>query len=248
MAAGPPLSIPARPNLAGSNLAGSGRVVVIIPALNEEDAIVRVLADIPDFVDEVIVVDNGSEDATPTRAAASGARVVLEPRRGYGQACLAGIAALPEDADIVVFLDGDYSDHPEEMVDLVEPLRRGVADLVIGSRVLGEREPGALLPQARFGNALATFLMRQLYGVRYTDLGPFRAIRRDALIKIGMVDRDFGWTVEMQVKAARHGLRGIEVPVRYRRRHAGASKVTGTLLGSLRAGWKILLTIFRHIR
>ena len=243
MAAGPPLSIPASPTLVGS-----GRVVVIIPALNEEDAIVRVLADIPDFVHEVIVVDNGSEDATPTRAAAAGARVVLEPRRGYGQACLAGMAALPEDTDIVVFLDGDYSDHPEEMDDLVEPLRRDAADLVIGSRVLGEREPGALLPQARFGNALATFLIRQLYGVRYTDLGPFRAIRRDALIRIGMVDRDFGWTVEMQVKAARHGLRGIEVPVSYRRRHAGASKVTGTLTGSFRAGWKILLTIFRHIR
>ncbi len=243
MAAGPPLSIPASPTLVGS-----GRVVVIIPALNEEDAIVRVLADIPDFVHEVIVVDNGSEDATPTRAAAAGARVVLEPRRGYGQACLAGMAALPEDTDIVVFLDGDYSDHPEEMDDLVEPLRRDAADLVIGSRVLGEREPGALLPQARFGNALATFLIRQLYGVRYTDLGPFRAIRRDALIRIGMVDRDFGWTVEMQVKAARHGLRGIEVPVSYRRHHAGASKVTGTLTGSFRAGWKILLTIFRHIR
>ena len=241
MAAGPPLSTSSRPISVTS-----GRVVVIIPALNEEDAIVRVLADIPEFASEVIVVDNGSHDDTPARAAAAGARVISEPRRGYGQACLAGIAALPDDAEIIVFLDGDYSDYPNEMDRLVEPLRCGIADLVIGSRVLGEREPGALLPQARFGNALATFLIHRLHGVRYTDLGPFRAIRREALERINMVDRDFGWTVEMQVKAARHGLRGIEVPVSYRRRHAGTSKVTGTLAGSMRAGWKILYTIFRH--
>ena len=225
----------------------SGKVVVIIPVLNEEDAILCVLNDIPDLAQEVIVVDNGSEDDTAARAAAAGARVVHEPRRGYGQACLAGIAALPQDTEIVVFLDGDYSDHPAEMGRLVEPLRTGAADLVIGSRVLGEREPGALLPQARFGNALATFLMRFLYGVRYTDLGPFRAIRRDALEAINMVDRDFGWTVEMQVKAARCGLRGVEVPVSYRRL-AGTSKVTGTLSGTFHAGWKILYTIFRHVR
>jgi glycosyltransferase involved in cell wall biosynthesis len=226
----------------------SGKVVVIIPVLNEEDAILCVLNDIPDLAQEVIVVDNGSEDDTAARAAAAGARVVHEPRRGYGQACLAGIAALPQDTEIVVFLDGDYSDRPAEMDRLVEPLRTGAADLVIGSRVLGEREPGALLPQARFGNALATFLMRFLYGVRYTDLGPFRAIRRDALEAINMVDRDFGWTVEMQVKAARCGLRGVEVPVSYRRRLAGTSKVTGTLSGTFHAGWKILYTIFRHVR
>lgn len=226
-----------------------GKVVVIIPALNEEDAIARVLADIPSTVaDAVIVVDNGSEDATAQRAAAAGAQVIPEPRRGYGQACLTGIAALPDDTEIVVFLDGDYSDAPEEMARLVEPLTAGRADLVVGSRVLGEREPGALLPQARFGNALATFLIRVLYGVSYTDLGPFRAIRRDALERIGMVDRDFGWTVEMQVKAARLGLRAIEIPVRYRRRHAGRSKVTGTWSGTVRAGWKILSTIFRHTR
>jgi glycosyltransferase involved in cell wall biosynthesis len=226
----------------------SGKVVVIIPVLNEEDAILCVLNDIPDLAQEVIVVDNGSEDDTAARAASAGARVVHEPRRGYGQACLAGIAALPEDTEIVVFLDGDYSDRPAEMDRLVEPLRAGAADLVIGSRVLGEREPGALLPQARFGNALATFLMRFFYGVRYTDLGPFRAIRRDALEAINMVDRDFGWTVEMQVKAARCGLRGVEVPVSYRRRLAGTSKVTGTLSGTFHAGWKILYTIFRHAR
>lgn len=226
----------------------AAKVVVIIPALNEEDAIVRVLADIPGLASEVIVVDNGSDDETSTRAEAAGARVVREPIRGYGQACLAGIAALPKDTDIVVFLDGDYSDRPAEMVYIVEPLLRGSADLVIGSRVLGEREQGALLPQARFGNALATFLIRILYGVRYTDLGPFRAIRAEALRQINMVDRDFGWTVEMQVKAARRGLRGVEVPVSYRKRYAGASKVTGTLSGTLRAGWKILYTIFLNTR
>jgi glycosyltransferase involved in cell wall biosynthesis len=226
----------------------AAKVVVIIPALNEEDAIVRVLADIPGLASEVIVVDNGSDDETSTRAEAAGARVVREPIRGYGQACLAGIAALPKDTDIVVFLDGDYSDRPAEMVYIIEPLLRGTADLVIGSRVLGEREQGALLPQARFGNALATFLIRILYGVRYTDLGPFRAIRAEALLQINMVDRDFGWTVEMQVKAARRGLRGVEVPVSYRKRYAGASKVTGTLSGTLRAGWKILYTIFLNTR
>jgi glycosyltransferase involved in cell wall biosynthesis len=247
VAAGPPLirrgsSGPVAPGEPPS----AGRVVVIIPALNEEDAIGRVLGDIPDLAHQIIVVDNGSDDDTATRAAAAGAHVVHEPRRGYGQACLAGIAAMPQDTEIVVFLDGDYSDFPEEMDRVVEPLRLGVADLVIGSRVLGEREPGALLPQARFGNALATFLIHRLYGVRYTDLGPFRAIRREALEHINMVDQTYGWTVEMQVKAARHGLRGIEVPVRYRRRHAGESKVTGTLSGTFRAGWKILYTIFRH--
>lgn len=227
----------------------SAKVVVIIPALNEQDAIVRVLADIPrGLADEVIVVDNGSEDATPQRAAQAGARVLSEPRRGYGQACLTGIGALPADAQYVVFVDGDYSDYPDEMRSLVTPLLEGRADLVIGSRVLGEREPGALLPQARLGNALATFLIRRLYGVTYTDLGPFRAIRREALDRLGMVDRDFGWTVEMQVKAARLGLRAIEVPVRYRRRHAGTSKVTGTLSGTVRAGWTILRTIFRYAR
>ncbi len=227
----------------------AGKVAVIIPARNEQDAILRVLADIPPATaDDVIVVDNDSADATAQRAAEGGARVVHEPRRGYGQACLAGIAALHPETEIVVFLDGDYSDYPGEMVDLLEPLLAGRADFVVGSRALGRREPGAMLPQARFGNALATVLIRWLYGVSYTDLGPFRAIRRETLERIGMSDRDFGWTVEMQVKAARLGVAAVEVPVSYRRRLAGASKVTGTVAGTVRAGWKILGTIFRHAR
>ena len=223
------------------------KVAVIIPARNEQDAIPRVLGDIPPGVaDDVIVVDNGSGDATARRAAESGARVVHEPRRGYGQACLTGIAALRPETEIVVFLDGDYSDFPGEMPRLLEPLKAGRADLVIGSRALGRREPGAMLPQARWGNALATVLIKRLYGVSFTDLGPFRAIRRQTLERLGMADRDFGWTVEMQVKAARLGVPAEEVPVSYRRRLAGTSKVTGTLTGTVRAGWKILSTIFRH--
>jgi glycosyltransferase involved in cell wall biosynthesis len=219
---------------------------VIIPALNEEAAIGRVIAAIPrDAVDAILVVDNGSSDATAARARAAGATVLSEPRRGYGCACLAGLQHLPGDTEIVVFLDGDYSDYPEEMPALITPISEGRADLVIGSRVLGEREAGALLPQARFGNALATWLIRLLYRVTFTDLGPFRSIRRDALDRLGMADADYGWTVEMQVKAARLGLRIAEVPVRYRQR-IGQSKVTGTLCGSVRAGYKILLTIFRY--
>ncbi len=172
-------------------------------------------------------------------------RVVPEPRRGYGSACLAGIAALaaapPEG---VLFLDGDYSDHPEEAGRLLDAIEAG-ADLAIGSRILGRREPGALLPQARAGNALATFLIRRLYGFRYTDLGPFRAIRWDALRSIGMEDTNFGWTCEMQVKAVRAGLTIVEVPVSYRRR-VGVSKIAGTVAGTLRAGYKILFTIARY--
>ena len=221
-------------------------VAVIIPALNEEAAIAKVVAAIPvDAADAVIVVDNGSSDATAARARAAGATVQREALRGYGRACLTGIAHLPAETEIVVFLDGDFSDYPEDLPGLVAPIAAGRADMVIGSRVLGEREPGALLPQARLGNALATWLIRAIYGVAYTDLGPFRAIGRRALAQLAMADIDYGWTVEMQVKAARQGLRIEEVPVRYRRR-VGQSKVTGTLSGSIRAGYKILLTIFRH--
>jgi glycosyltransferase involved in cell wall biosynthesis len=194
---------------------------------------------------EIVVVDNGSNDGTDLVARELPVRLVREERKGYGSACLAGIAALErEPPEVVVFLDGDYSDHPEEMPLLLAAIRDG-ADLVIGSRVLGHREPGSLLPQARFGNLLACFLIRLLYGHRYTDLGPFRAIRWEALRRIGMRDTTFGWTCEMQVKALRHGLVVAEVPVSYRRR-VGVSKITGTLSGTLRAGYKILWTIARY--
>lgn len=220
-------------------------LAVLIPALNEEQAIAQVLAAIPSgLAQEVVVVDNGSTDRTAEVARSLGARVVSEPRRGYGQACLSGLAALAS-VDIVVFLDGDYSDYPDEMPALLAPILRGEADLVIGSRVLGTRQRGALLPQQRLGNALATWLIRWFYGVRYTDLGPFRAIRTDALRRLQMQDRDYGWTVEMQVKAAQAGLRLAEVPVSYRRR-LGVSKISGTLKGTLKAGHKIITTILRH--
>lgn len=221
------------------------KIAVVIPAYNEEEAIGRVLQAIPaGHVQQVVVADNGSTDTTAQKARDAGATVVYEGRRGYGQACLSGLAAV-EDADIIVFLDGDYSDYPEELPALVGPIAAGEADLVIGSRVLGQSEAGALMPQQRFGNWLATRLIRLFFGVGYTDLGPFRAIEAGALKRLKMADRDYGWTVEMQVKAARLGLRTQEVPVRYRRR-IGVSKVSGTLVGSLRAGYKILLTIFRY--
>ena len=222
------------------------RTAVVIPVFNERDSLPLVVGAIPrDRVDEVVVVDNGSTDDTPLVARGLPVRLVREDRRGYGSACLAGIAALTASPpDVVVFLDGDFSDHPEEMPALLEAVAAG-ADLVIGSRTRGQREPGALLPQARFGNALACFLIRVLYGHRYTDLGPFRAIRWAALEKLGMEDRTFGWTVEMQIKALRKGLRVAEVPVSYRRR-VGVSKITGTLSGTIRAGWKILWTIAKY--
>lgn len=225
--------------------ARAARIGVVIPVLNEETAIPRVLQALPRAIlSDVVVVDNGSTDRTADAARNEGARVVLESRRGYGAACLAGIAALP-DADIIVFLDGDFSDHPEELPALVEPIAAGRADLVIGSRALGRREPGAILPQARFGNWLATTLIRSIWGTRYTDLGPFRAIRASNLQALGMTDHGFGWTVEMQIRAARAGLRIEEVPVSYRRR-IGTSKISGTVRGTIMAGSKILWTIFRH--
>lgn len=225
---------------------------VIIPAFNEEQSIARVLAEIPaGLVREVIVVDNNSRDRTGEVAAAAGATVVRESRPGYGYACLAGMARCygrpaAEQPDIIVFLDGDYSDYPEDMTALVAPLLRQEADMVIGSRALGQREAGSMLPQQLFGNWLATTLLRWLYGAHFTDLGPFRAIRREALLRIGMQDTTYGWTVEMQLKAAKLGLRSVEVPVRYRRR-IGVSKVSGTVKGTLGAGYKILWTIFRYL-
>ena len=219
------------------------RIAVVIPALNEERAIGRVLADLPALVDRVIVADNGSTDRTAEVAGAHGAIVVAEPERGYGAACLAGLAHIG-DADIVVFMDGDYSDHSDEMAALVAPIARGEADMVIGSRVLGRREAGSLTPQQRFGNWLATRLIRLIWGVRYTDLGPYRAISVTALRRLGMADRNYGWTVEMQIRAAIAGLRTSEIPVSYRRR-IGQSKVSGTIRGTIMAGITILSVIGR---
>lgn len=219
------------------------RVAVVIPALNEERAIGRVLADIPEWVDRIIVADNGSTDRTAEISRATGAIVISEPERGYGAACLAALTQIG-DANIVVFLDGDYSDFPREMDMLVDPIVRNEADLVIGSRVLGDLEAGALTPQQRFGNWLATRLMRLIWGVSYTDLGPFRAIRTSSLARLGMADRTYGWTVEMQIKAAILALRAKEVPVSYRRR-IGVSKISGTIKGTVKAGWKILSMIAR---
>ena len=220
-------------------------ISVIIPAFNEEKSIGKVIADIPKTcVQEIIVVDNGCLDRTAEVARAAGARVVREERRGYGSACLAGIAALNA-PEIVVFLDGDYSDFPSEMPLLLQPILAGDAEMVIGSRIRGVHEKGALLPQARFGNALATFLIRLLFHVCYTDLGPFRAIRYERLLAMDMQDKTFGWTVEMQIKAAKMGLRVCEVPVTYRKR-IGQSKITGTVKGTILAGYKIITTIFRY--
>lgn len=218
-------------------------VAVIIPAFNEEPSIGKVLDAIPEWVDDVVVVDNGSTDRTAEIARERGARIVVEPRRGYGSACLAGIAAL-EGPGIIVFLDGDFSDHPDEMPLLVDPIASGRADIVIGSRTIGKREPGALTPQALFGNWLSCMLIRWFWSVSYSDLGPFRAIRYETLKELAMRDVDYGWTVEMQIKAAQSGARSLEVPVSYRKR-IGKSKISGTVRGVIGAGTKILSTIFR---
>ncbi len=230
------------------------RVAFIIPALNEEQSLPGLLDDVAHASAlggtsgpmQVIVVDNGSTDRTAEVARAHGARVVSEPRRGYGRACLAGIAAARPDAGIIAFMDADRSDAPADLPCLLAPIARGEADLVIGSRVLGEREKDSLSRQQRFGNLLATWLLRVLYGARYTDLGPFRAIRRDALQRLGMRDTNFGWTIEMQIKAHRQGLRVLEVPVQHRRRRSGESKISGSVRGSLLAGMKIIWTILRY--
>jgi len=220
-------------------------VDALIPALNEEENIGMVLMGLPcDGLRRIVVADNGSTDATALVARLNGAEVVQEPQRGYGAACLKGLEYLAADPpDVVVFLDGDGADDPGDLAALLRPILEEGADLVIGSRASGRAEPGALTFVQRFGNALSCRLIRAFFGVHFTDLGPFRAVRWDALRRLEMNDRNYGWTVEMQAKAAKRGLVCAEVPVRYRCRHAGQSKVSGTIRGSVRAGVKILLTI-----
>ena len=223
-------------------------IYVIIPALNEEKAIAKVIADIPEAVTEVVVIDNGSTDRTSEVAREAGASVLKESRAGYGYACLKGIAYLKDkqkDGDIVVFLDGDYSDYPEELISLVAPIEKGNYDLVIGTRNNPLLQKGALTPQQRFGNALAARLMALFYGGKYTDIGPFRAISFDALDRLKMQDKTYGWTVEMQLKALKYKLKYTEVPVNYRPR-IGESKVSGTIKGTIMAGYKILGWILIH--
>lgn len=223
------------------------RVDVIIPALNEARSIGDVVRAIPKPpVASVIVVDNGSIDGTAERAREAGAEVVVEPYRGYGSACLAGIRSLSPETDVVVFLDADGSDEPSAIPRLVEPIVTGRADFVVGSRALGTAEPGALTPQQRVGNLVAARWLRARFGLPATDLGPFRAILRSSLEELSMADRNYGWTVEMQLKAARKGLRYVEVPVAYRRRREGASKVAGTVRGTLGATFKILGLLAWH--
>ena len=231
------------PEMRIERLASIQKISVIVPVLNEEGSIANVIGDIPKtLVQEIIVVDNGCTDNTAAIAKQNGAKVVTEQRRGYGYACLAGIAAVTE-PNIVVFLDGDYSDYPTEIPQLVQPILEGKADFVVGTRVNAAK--GALLPQARFGNWLACLLMRWFFGVHWTDLGPFRAIRYPQLLALDMQDKTFGWTVEMQIKSAKMGMRTCEVPVRYRKR-IGTSKISGTVLGTLKAGYKILGTLFYY--
>jgi glycosyltransferase involved in cell wall biosynthesis len=225
---------------------GRPRVAVIMPALNEEGAIGYVLQDIPRHcVDQVIVVDNGSTDRTAALAQAGGAVVIYEPKQGYGAACLAGLAALEPRTEVVVFLDADYSDDAEEITALLSPILENRADLVIGSRTQFASARRALSWQQLWGNRLATTLIRWRFAYRFTDLGPFRAIRRTALDALEMNDRGYGWTVEMQIKALVAGLRVVEVPVRYRLR-IGHSKISGTVKGSVHAGAKILWTIGKY--
>ena len=221
---------------------------VIIPAYNEEKSIPKVIAEIPKFVRHIVVANNNSTDQTQQAAETAGAKVVFEPQKGYGKACLTAMDWIKNQEiqpDIVVFLDGDYSDYPEEMKDLVQPILEGKADMVIGSRALGQRESGSMtLPQV-FGNWLATTMMKYMQGAKFSDLGPFRAIVWRKLLDLNMVDQNFGWTIEMQIKAHKAGLRYTEVPVNYRKR-IGVSKVSGTVKGVIGAGYKIIFTIFKY--
>lgn len=228
-------------------LISSLKISVIIPAFNEEQSIGKVVSDIPSFVDEVVVVNNNSTDSTVQVAEEAGATVLTENRKGYGYACLKGIDYLKsKKPEVIVFLDGDYSDYPEEMVGLIKPIEHDGYDMVIGSRVLGTRERGALTPQQVFGNWLATRLMKLFYGVSYSDLGPFRAIKWSSLEKLNMVDPTYGWTIEMQLKAAKLKMKTTEIAVNYRVR-IGVSKVSGTIKGAVMAGIKIIWTIFKYL-
>ncbi|MFC0264652.1 glycosyltransferase family 2 protein [Fontibacter flavus] len=221
---------------------------VLIPAYNEEGSIGKVVKDIPSVVRNVVVVNNNSTDNTAKVAQEAGAIVLDEPQMGYGKACLTGMAylsSLSTPPQILVFLDGDYSDYPGQLLDVIAPILKDDFDMVIGSRALGNRERGSMtLPQV-FGNWLSTTLMGWIYNVNYSDLGPFRAIKWDKLVGLGMVDQNYGWTIEMQIKAAKSGLKTTEVPVDYRKR-IGVSKVSGTVKGVFGAGYKILWTIWKY--
>ena len=224
------------------------QIKVIIPAYNEQDSIANVINDIPSIVDEVIVVSNNSTDNTETNAANAGATVLQEPQKGYGYACLKGMAYISiqeTKPDIIVFLDGDYSDYPEQLTEVVSPILNDDIDFVIGARVQRLREQGSMTPQQVFGNWLATFLMKLFFGAKFTDLGPFRAIKYDKLLALNMEDKTYGWTVEMQLKALKQKLTYVEVPMKYRNR-IGVSKVSGTVKGSVMAGIKILGWIFKY--
>ncbi|MDC0314055.1 glycosyltransferase family 2 protein [Flavobacteriales bacterium] len=223
---------------------------VVIPAFNEQESIVHILKDMPmDWVREVVVVNNNSTDDTVKRASGNGATVLDEPRQGYGYACLKGIDYLKnktDQPDIIVFMDADYSDHPEELALVVQPIVERNMDMVIGSRALGTRERKSMMPQQLFGNWLATRLIRLFYGVKFTDLGPFRALKFHKLLELNMQDTTYGWTVEMQVKAVKRKYEFCEVAVSYRER-IGVSKITGTIKGTILAGYKILFTILKYV-
>ena len=223
-------------------------IKVIIPAYNEQDSIGLVIKDIPSIVNEVIVISNNSTDKTEENAKNAGATVLTETRKGYGYACLKGmehIANQSEEPDIVVFLDGDYSDYPEQLTEIIAPILEQNIDFVIGARVKEFREKGAMTPQQVFGNGLATFLMKLFFGATFTDLGPFRAIKYSKLLALQMQDKTYGWTVEMQLKALKQKFLYVEIPVKYRNR-IGVSKVSGTVKGTILAGYKILSWIFKY--
>ena len=223
-------------------------IKVIIPAYNEEKAIANVIKDIPSYVDEVIVISNNSTDNTVAVAQSAGATVLTENKKGYGYACLKGldyISKLPNKPDIIVFLDGDYSDYPEELTKIVAPIITDGIDLVIGARAVNLREKNSMTPQQVFGNWLATFLMKVFFGATFTDLGPFRAIKYDKLVALNMEDKTYGWTVEMQLKALKQKFSYVEIPVRYKNR-IGVSKISGTVKGTFMAGIKIIGWIFKY--